>query len=310
MSTIFGKLQLNLKKEWIDYLTFKGWKIRYYKNLSLWLSGLNNFCSFFSKVMNYICDIYMYLMRMARFFLVVLAYFLISSVICAKYEKQFFGFDVWKSEILIDSINSFNMELANLIAFFLYSLTLTSFLLLMVGFLFALIAISIIKSLFPVIDMRVDTSDIPLSFMGNAFEELEVFDFTDSPLQKQKRKDQITQLISFALIYFIKVDNGNKEPDYTNFCYILWSGHLSEAVQNDILFRANGLYKKIDELCIKINNMNNEEEKNAIVHELKMYLKVIKNRDLSNIDPVPYKIKKSSLTTLLIKASIFLQKII
>lgn len=310
MSVIFGKLQLNLKEEWIDYLTFKGWKIKYYKHLSLWLSLLNGFCTFFSKVMNYIGDIYKFIFNVSGFFLIVFSYFLVSSVICADFQKQFFGFDVWKSKILLNYVNSFNMELANLIAFLIYSLLLTSALLLMVGFLIFILTNSIIKSLFPVTNMRVDTSDIPISFIENAIEELVIFDFSDSFLQKQNKKDQITQLISFALDYFIKVDNGNKEPDYTNLCYILWSGHLSKAVQNDVLFRANGLYKKIDELCVKINNMNSEEEKNAIVHDLKMYLKVIEDRDLSNIDPVPYKIKKSNLTALLIKASIFLQKII
>lgn len=47
MSIIFSKLQFNLKKEWIDYLTFKEWKISYYKSLSLWLSVLNRFYTFF-----------------------------------------------------------------------------------------------------------------------------------------------------------------------------------------------------------------------------------------------------------------------
>jgi len=200
--------------------------------------------------------------------------------------------------------------LVHLIAFFIYSLILTSFLLSIVGFLIFLLTYSIIKSLFPVKDNRVDTSDIPISFLENALWELETFDFSDDFFQKQKKKDQITQLISFALDYYIKVDDGNKNPDYTNLCYVLWSGHLSKTAKEDVLFRANGLYKKIDELCAKINIINSEEEKNAIVHDLKIYLRVIKDRDLSKIEPIPYKIKEPNLTTNLIKAFIFLQKII
>lgn len=310
MSIIFGKLQLNLKTEWIDYLTFKGWKIRYYKNLSLWLSVLNNSCTFFNKVMDYISNIYTFLSKASGIFLVIFNLFLISFIICAILHKKFFGFDVEKSEILFNYVNGFNMDLANLIIFFISTLLTTSFLIFFTGFFYFLLIISIIKSLFPVIDMRVDTSDIPITFIKNAIEELENFEFSDSFLQKQKKKDQITQLISFALDYYIKVDNGNKEPDYTNFCYILWSGHLSEAVRNDVLFRINGLYKKIDESCVKINNMNNEEEKTAIIHDLQIYLQMIVDRDLSQIEKVEYKIKKPNLTTFLIKASIFLQKII
>lgn len=130
------------------------------------------------------------------------------------------------------------------------------------------------------------------------------------PIVEFKKVLRQPVLISFALDHYIKVDNGNKEPDYTNFCYILWSGHLSEAVRNDVLFRVNGLYMKIDELCVKINNMSNEKEKNAIVYDLQTYLQVIVDRDLSRIEKVEYKIKKPNLTAFLIKASIFLQKII
>jgi hypothetical protein len=310
MSIIFSKLQFNLKKEWIDYLTFKEWKISYYKSLSLWLSVLNRFYTFFFKTLDYIVKVYTFLFYTSGLFLIAFLYFLVSAVICAAFQKRVYGFDVWNSKILLNYVDDFNMELVHLIAFFIYSLILTSFLLSIVGFLIFLLTYSIIKSLFPVKDNRVDTSDIPISFLENALWELETFDFSDDFFQKQKKKDQITQLISFALDYYIKVDDGNKNPDYTNLCYVLWSGHLSKTAKEDVLFRANGLYKKIDELCAKINIMNSEEEKNAIVHDLKIYLRVIKDRDLSKIEPIPYKIKEPNLTTNLIKAFIFLQKII
>lgn len=265
---------------------------------------------FFFKTLDYIVKVYTFLFYTSGLFLIAFLYFLVSAVICAAFQKRVYGFDVWNSKILLNYVDDFNMELVHLIAFFIYSLILTSFLLSIVGFLIFLLTYSIIKSLFPVKDNRVDTSDIPISFLENALWELETFDFSDDFFQKQKKKDQITQLISFALDYYIKVDDGNKNPDYTNLCYVLWSGHLSKTAKEDVLFRANGLYKKIDELCAKINIMNSEEEKNAIVHDLKIYLRVIKDRDLSKIEPIPYKIKEPNLTTNLIKAFIFLQKII
>lgn len=68
MSILFGKLQLNLKAEWIDYLTFKGWKIRYYKDLSMWLSVLNAFCTRFANVIDYVGKSYTLLFNAFSFF--------------------------------------------------------------------------------------------------------------------------------------------------------------------------------------------------------------------------------------------------
>lgn len=313
-SIFFGKLQLNLKNKWIDYLTFKGMKIGYYKQLSLTVTVLNDFYTSFFKVIDYMGDAGTLLMKISSVALIIFVYFLFSSVTWADYHKRIFGFNVLESEILRNYANHVNIELLDLASFFIYSLLLTSIVLLLLVILFLFILTSLIQCMFPVIKCYgrriIDTSDVPISFLKNAIEELESFNFSDSFVQKQYKKNQITELISYALNYFIKVDNGKENPDCTNFCYILWSGHLSEAARNDILFRTNGLYKKMDELCININNMNSPDDKDKIVQNLKMYLKVIEDRDLSKIEGIPYKIKKSNLTAFLIKATIFLQKII
>jgi hypothetical protein len=157
---------------------------------------------------------------------------------------------------------------------------------------------------------RIDTSDCPISFIKKATEELKSFNFSDNITQKQNKKNQITQLISYASNYYIKVDNKNQAIDFINFCFPLWAGHLSEAAKNDVLFRTNGLYKKIDRLCADINNMNSPEKQNKILHDLEMYLKTIEDRDLSEIDPVEYEIKKSDLTSSILKVASFLTKIL
>lgn len=95
----------------------------------------------------------------------------------------------------------------------------------------------------------------------------------------------------------------------TNICFILIIDQFNKSVQKDILFRTNGLYQKIEELCVKINNMNSPDEQNEIVHDLKMYLKVIEDRDLSKIPPVEFEIKKLDLTSFIIKTISFLNKI-
>lgn len=309
VSIFFCKLRLNLKKEWIDYLALNGWKITYYKVLSSFISVLNTFISFFLKFMNFLGDFYILLHKASGFFLVFLVCFFSCSIICVHYQQNIFGFNALESEILLNYAKSFNIELANLIAFLVFSLILTFFALFLLGYFFAIISIRLLQCMFPMTKKIADTSDIPISFIEKAIEEVESFDFSDSFEQKQDRKDQITQLISYAL-EFIKVDNSNKDPDYTNFCYILYAGHLSKAAQNDVLFRTNSLYKKIDEICIKVNNMNCPEDKTVILQDLKMYLKVIRERDLSKIEGIPYTIKESNLPTFLVESITLIKKII
>lgn len=308
ISIILGRLRLNLRSEWINYLTFKEWKIRYYKQISLYLEVSNQFSTFFFKIIDHISNIFKYGLYTSTIFLIIFIYFVGCSIIWADYHERIFGFNVWESELLINYANSFNLELFNLVAFLIFSILFTAFILCMLIFLFLFIEISIIKCVFPVENNRVDTSDVPISFIKDAINKLESFNFSDSCLHKQEMKDQTTQLISYALDFYIKVDNGNSDPYYTSFCYILWSGHLSKAAQNDVLFRTNGLYKKIDDVCAKINNMNSREDREIIVQELTMYLKFIEDRDLSKIEGVPYKMKKSSLITVLIKGAALIQK--
>ena len=55
-------------------------------------------------------------------------------------------------------------------------------------------------------------------------------------------------------------------------------------------------------------DMNTFDDKVVIIQDLKMYLKVIEDRDLSKIEGVQYTIKKSNLTTFFIKTAVFLLK--
>ena len=205
---------------------------------------------------------------------------------------------------------SFNIDVANLFVFFFYAIFLTSVLLFAIAVSIAMFNAFLIECIFPVTNGRIDISDCPISFIKKAIEELKNFNFSDNITQKQNKKDQITQLISYASNYYIKVDKNNQNIDFTSFCFPLWAGHLSEAARNDVLFRTNGLYKKIDGLCVEINNMNSPEEQSRIVQDLEIYLKVIENRDLSRIEPVEYEIKTSEFTSSILKAAVFLNKIL
>ena len=264
IANIFGRLQFNLKNEWINYLTFKGLKVRYYKFMTLWLTALNEFFRFVNKISDYLDNVYMFVFKFSGVALITLLYFLVGARISAYYMKNIIEFNVLESTTLLNYLKGFNSDLAYFLMFLFSSAMIASGLLFFLGLIFCFIAILLMRCMFPVEENRIDTLDYPVTFIKNAIEELELFDFSDNALQKQSKKDKTTELISYALNFFIKVDNGNKNPDYSNFCYILWSGHLSKAAKNDVLFRTNGLYKEMDALCIKINNMKSPDERDVI----------------------------------------------
>lgn len=309
ISTISGKLQFNLKNEWIEYLTLKGRKIKYYKFLTITGTAVQDIHTLFLKLSEYMEEVYGILFKFFVVTSTLLSYFLFSSIISTR-----LGYDLWSNKIFINYVNNVSADYVDLIVAFSLSVAITFIALLMIVIIILYILESLIKCMFPVMKVNgkitIDTSDVLISFIESAIVELELFNFLDTFIQKQTKKYEITQLISYALNFFVKVDNGKERPDIMNFWRVLWAGHLSPAARNDVLFRANGLYKKMDELCAKINNMNSHDDKDAIVQELKMYLQMIKDRDLSKIEEVPYEIKKSNLTTFLIRAVMVLQKII
>ena len=180
----------------------------------------------------------------------------------------------------------------------------------MLGRFMVFVIVSFLSCIFPTENGIFDASDIPISLIKNAIGKLETFEFSDSFAQRQAQKIQIIELMSFTLEYFIKADNGKKVRDFMNVFFALLAGQYSEAAQNDVLFRTNGLYKKMDELCAHINNMNSQEEQSRIVQDLKMYLRVIEDRDLSQIEPVKYEIKEADLTSFAINTVSTLKKIL
>lgn len=266
MHIIFRKLQLNLKIEWMNYVTIKDWKISYYKEISSWVHAFSDSDRSLDKFINFYSNLYSSAMTIFSTGVIVFLGFISSAIISSWLQKSTSGYEVWKSEILRNYIMSFNIDVANLFVFFFYTIFLTSFLLFALSVSIVMFHTFLFECIFPVTNGRIDTSDCPISFIKKAIEELKNFNFSDNITQKQNKKNQITQLISYASNYYIKVDKKNQDIDFINFCFPLWAGHLSEAARNDVLFRTNGLYKKIDRLCADINNMNSPEKQNRILH--------------------------------------------
>ena len=148
--------------------------------------------------------------------------------------------------------------------------------------------------LFPVNNGFVDVSDVPIYFIEMAKKQLETVDFLESSEQIQSKKNKISNLIYYSLD-FVKIDKERQYLDYMNFCYTKCNGLLSEYSIKDIRFRANGLYEKMNTTLTKINHMNCLEDKNEIITDLELYLKVIDSKDLSEIEAVDFVTKESSL---------------
>lgn len=310
MHIIFRKLQLNLKTEWMNYLTIKDWKISYYKEISSWVYTLNDSDRSLVKFINSYSKLFSSAITIFSTIIIVFLCFVFCAIVSSWYQKSTTGYEVLKSEILRNYILSFNIDVANLFVFFFYTILLTSILLFTITVSIVMFDAFLFECIFPVTNGRIDTSDCPISFIKKAIEEIKNFNFSDNITQKQNNKNQITQLISYASNYYIRVDNKNQDIYFINLCFPLWAGHLSEAARNDVLFRTNGLYKKIDRLCADINNMNSPEKQSRILYDLEICLKAIENRDLSEIDPVEYEITKSDLTSSVLKVAAFINKIL
>lgn len=293
---LFGKLKLNLKIELRNYLTHKGWKITYYKHMSGWVRDFNRYTRSLNTFIKYGLLALLYEILILLILSVGALFIMLSMIFWSYYHKIIFEFDILKSEIFINYISRFNTDMGDVFIYFLTYVSFITITLIILAIVLLDLLTFFIDCIFPVTDLKIDASDFPISFIKKAIEELEYFEFSDSFEQRQNKKNQIVELIVYAIDIFIKVDNGSQFINGTNICYALFTRNISNTARFDVLFRTNGLYKKMDQLCAHINNMNNPEEQSRIVQELKKCLKVIEDKDLSEIDPVEYKIAYKTIT--------------
>lgn len=310
LDSVFYANGISVKKEWINYLTLKKLKIRYYKKIMRYLEMLDLFSKYFLIFFDNVLEI---IRRVYPVFLVVIflfVWFLVCAGIWLPYHEKIFGLSIGKSLSSLISVPNFSLDLINVLFFFFVPFIIATFTLFILIIIITFTVFTPIRFIFPTKNGIIDASDIPISFIEDAIEKLEVFDFSCSLEKKRDKKKQIIDSISYASEHFINVNKPSQAVYSTNICYILAIDQFNKSVLKDILFRTNGLYQKIEKLCVKINNMNTPEEQNEILRDLNMYLKVIEDRDLSEIDLVEYEIKKSDLTSSVLKAAAFLYKIL
>lgn len=113
---------------------------------------------------------------------------MLSAIISSWLQISTSGYNVWKSEILLNYIMSFNIDVANLFIFFFYTIFLTSFLFFAFSVSIIMLDTFLFECIFPVTNGRIDTSDWPISLIKKAIEELKNFNFSDNITQKQDKK--------------------------------------------------------------------------------------------------------------------------
>lgn len=109
MHIIFRKLQLNLKTEWMNYVTIKDWKISYYKEISSWVYVINNSDRSLDKFINSYSKLFSSAINIFSTGVIVFLCFIFSAIISSLLQKSTSGYEVLNSEILRNYIMSFNI---------------------------------------------------------------------------------------------------------------------------------------------------------------------------------------------------------
>lgn len=285
---ILDAIPLDTRKKWMDYITYKGQKIGFYRSIAIFRPrGKSIFSVQYyleSKVVNIIGN---YAHQVALFIMLFSLSFFMIFIYTAFAGEKFFKFNVLESQTLLSYLNnhftSFQFGAIIFMDFFVSLITALA-LIFTISTYIEMMPIVILRYLFSSEKGIVDTSDMPISFINLAIQQLETVDFLESFYQIQHKKNQISNFLNHSL-EFVKVDTDRGYPDYMNFCSHKYCYLLSSHATDDIIFRINGLYENINKTLIKINHMNCLEDKNEIMKDLEIYLKVIESKDLSEIEP-------------------------
>lgn len=310
LDSVFYANGISAKKEWLNYLTFKKLKIRYYTKIMRMMNVSFMISRRVFQVLDKVRETMLHGLIAFYTILFIFFCFMLYAIIWLPYQEKISGLSVGKSIFSVISFPDVNRDLINVFVFFLVPVLLTVFTIFLVIIFIELFISFLGRLLFPMKEGFIDLSDVPVSFIKDAIEKLEAFDFSSGLEKKRENKKKIIDMISYASGNFINVDTPSQVIDYANVSFLLIYDQLNGSVVKDIVYRTNGLYKKIEELCVKIYHMNDPEERNDIVHDLKIYVKIIEHRELSKISPVEFEIKMPDNTSLIVQTIAFINKII
>lgn len=254
ISSHFKKLDLYLPRDLADYLSSSGLKIKYYNAMSTILKCWN------------MASLGVFVFIVVLILFMLLAGFVLLSTNIIK------GNTTTIPELLFNnSLMKYTLTVAvsSSIAFVLISFT----------------GVVIFTSVFPLNKSSglVDTSEIPISFIAKAIDDINSFSFSLPWDDLQQNRKKISNLVHDALEFITIEDNFFAIPLGMRYSQFFISGLKNKAARRDILQRINGLTDELGEIIIKLNCMNSVSDQEDISNKLKQYLKIIEDRNICAI---------------------------
>jgi hypothetical protein len=268
----------------MDYLIYSNKKINFYRivlsfrprNTSLFSAIFYLESPIIDRIINYGLEVLFLLFLLSFFSVIAFGYTLYIGA-------RYFQINTSDYQPLLNSTTTYlnNFSHVEILVFnFFFALGDTILLIFAIILIIEIVPVSILRYFFYSKKGFIDMSDIPISFITIALQQLDSFDFAENFDIIQYKKIQISNLI-YSSKQFIEINKDLGYPDYMNFYFNISRDLQSFSAYNDIVSRLNGLNEEVNETLIKINHMNSPIDKNKIKNDLEKYLKVIKTKDLS-----------------------------
>lgn len=257
ISYVLKKLDLYLPKDLGDFLSSHSLKIKFY------------------NIMTKILKFWNMIVLVLLIFIVILVLLILFTLL---------------AEFILLMTNTIKDNSANIPEFLPYSsvikyeLSVLAFSLISF-FLIALPGIAIFALVFPQNKSSglFDTSDIPISLITKAIDEINSFNFSLTWEDSQQNRKKISNFVHNALEFITVDDKIFAIPLGMRYSQLFIAGLKNKAAKRDILYRINGLTEELGEIIIKLNCMNSVRDQEDISNELKKYLKIIEDRNLCEI---------------------------
>lgn len=241
---IVNRLKTNPKKYFLDFLDSRGWKLGFYR----------------------------FIIISSKMWSIVLIYYIICSIlfllfVLLLHTLDIIGLDLNIILIKIIAPNYDGISFEPLLGFLLISVlvgTIIFFIIVICGFGFFRLVFSKNKVL-----NILDTSDIPISFIHKSIDELNLFEFGVEWEKRQSNKRRISNLINNALEFIHTEDDAWAVPHLLRYYKMIIGGINNKSSRMDLLYCVNGLSIKLNAIIINLNCMDNIEDREQIILDLK-----------------------------------------
>lgn len=251
---ILKQFKANPKKSFIDFLDSKGLKLKYYR--------------FMASMLKLWSAVNIITLILLTFSLLIIAFLHFMTYINFDYLKL--------NDIILEDKVSTLEQMAGLVFIFIIFLSLILALTMIVARIIFHLMLPLNKLL-----------NIPISFIEEAIKELESFEYNDEWDKRQHCKNKISNLINNALDFVSVEDKMWEIPREFRFQKIMVGGINNKSLRKDLLSRVNGLHRRMNNIAIDLNCMNDENIDN-IIYELAECSNIIKNKEICAVKKIDF----------------------